>query len=135
MTAVLVILTAYYARLNRRMVAEMRAAREAIVLPHNLVVSVHIFGPGYGTIRVTNVGPGAAIDVDVELRMEPGNEWRVRWTQPVVTAGEAQDFYPHNPPGSETSPMMRLDETHRAVRHAGHRWDLPGCARPVAPSG
>lgn len=87
MTAALVLVTAYYAWQNRQMVQEMRAARAVSVLP-KVVVRWTYVGPGIGLPHITNVGVGAALDVDVELAFEPGGGFKRRWRSAVLTPGD-----------------------------------------------
>ncbi len=70
LTGALVLITGYYAFQNRQMAVEMRRSREATVRP-KLAVDVHLLTPMYAMARVTNVGQGPALDVDVELAFEP----------------------------------------------------------------
>jgi hypothetical protein len=66
LTALLVLITAFYAWQNRRMAVEMRRSREALIRP-KLAVDIHMIAPMYGVARVTNVGQGPAQDIDVKL--------------------------------------------------------------------
>lgn len=127
LTLALVLITAYYAWQNRRMVDEMREARIAQILPR-LRPTVHSLGAGLGRLRVVNVGPGPAIDVDLEIRMEPGNDWVVRWTAPVIGPGEHHDFWPRDA-GQSTGAILRLDaltERYQDFRIIGSMQDVVG---------
>jgi len=126
LTAALIGVTGYYAWQNRRMVLEMREARLAQTLPR-LRPTVYGLGAGLGRLRVVNVGPGPAIDVDVELRLEPGDEWSVRWTASVVAPGEKHDFWPHAS-ADPASNIMRIPEIAEKYQHLV----LTGTMRDVA---
>ncbi len=94
LTAVLVIVTAYYAWQNRQMVLEMRRSRELSVAPH-LVISIFMLGPTYGVPRLVNSGQGPALDVNVTLgfhrRDSSGIVERV-WQSTFMPPGEIHDF-------------------------------------------
>jgi len=73
LTLVLVGITAYYAWQNRQMVQEMRATRSLQVLP-KLALQWHGVGPTVSFIRIVNVGPGPALNVDLKLRFVPHDQ-------------------------------------------------------------
>lgn len=109
----------------------MQAARAAQVLPR-LVPTIRVFAPDYGMLRVVNVGPGPAIDVDAELRLEPG-EWAKRWTASVIVSGQHEDFYPHAD-GESSKPILRLTpmaETYQHFRIVGSCKDTTGTRHEV----
>ena len=91
LTAALVLITAYYAWQNRAMVREMRQARGVPLLP-KVVPTLRLLGAGHCLPRITNIGPGAATDVDVNVGFAPGGPVR-RWISPIVVPGEIHDFY------------------------------------------
>src|SRR5947209_8071758 len=64
LTAALILVTGYYAFQNRRMVGEMRRAREVAVMP-KLAIEFAFFGPMNVNVAIKNIGPGVALDVDV----------------------------------------------------------------------
>lgn len=66
LTAVLIVITAYYAWQTRRAVVEMQRARQLSVRP-KLVIAIEMPDPTIGRIAIKNVGAGAALDVDVTL--------------------------------------------------------------------
>jgi len=70
LTLVLIAVTAYYAFQNRRMVKEMERTRELSLLPR-LALEFHRLGSATVTLSICNVGPGAALDVDVRMVYEP----------------------------------------------------------------
>jgi len=70
LTGVLVLVTAYYAWQNQRMVGEMRRSRELSVLP-KLAVDLRLQGPTFAQVQVLNVGPGPALAVDLRIAFEP----------------------------------------------------------------
>lgn len=91
LTAALVLVTGYYAWQNRKMAIEMRHARMASVLP-KVVPSYEGYGGAVGFPRVVNVGPGAALDVDVTLSFQPGEGEARRWRVALLTPGEFREF-------------------------------------------
>lgn len=105
LTGVLVVVTAYYAYQTHLTVEEMKAGRSAQVFPH-LIPTMKLLGGGGGLLRVTNAGPGPALDVDVRLLLEPGVNER-RWQTPVVAPGEQHEFVPA--PDEEPNDLLGLD--------------------------
>jgi hypothetical protein len=124
LTAVLVAVTAYYAWQNRQMVLEMRATRNAHLRPH-LVPTLHPLVAGLCWLRLANVGPGAALKVNVDIALEPG-DWRRHWEMPVVTAGEAHDFVPRDTATGSVLRMDTLTERYATLRLTGTCVDATG---------
>jgi hypothetical protein len=96
LTAVLVVLTGYYAWQTRAMVTEMRNARQLSLRP-KIVLDVELLGPTFGVIVLANVGAGAALNADLTLRFhrpdgEVGDERR--WLEHVIAPGERHQFLP-----------------------------------------
>jgi hypothetical protein len=89
-TGVLVLVTAFYAFQTQRMAVEMASARAEQVRPH-VVLDVEKLGAGQVLLRVTNVGVGSAVGVDVRLSAEPG-ALDIPYTTPVLSPGEGQSF-------------------------------------------
>jgi hypothetical protein len=106
LTLVLVGATLYYAKKTADMAVEMRIARHAQVLPH-VVASMTYVGPNLGWIRVTNVGVGPAIDVDVRVRLVPGDDWDKRVVAAVLAPGEHKDLVTRP---TTSGPVLRLSE-------------------------
>jgi hypothetical protein len=71
-------------------------------MPHVLPGFEH-YGAGAGFPRVVNVGPGPAVDIDVEMWFEPGDGFRRRWTNPVLVTGDFRE-------------MVLKDESGKVVR-------------------
>jgi hypothetical protein len=71
LTAALVAVTVFYAWQNRKMVGEMKKARDATILP-KLALDLHALGPTVFDLAIKNVGPGAALDIDVQT---DGCQW------------------------------------------------------------
>jgi hypothetical protein len=141
LTAVLVVITGFYAWQNLRMANEMRAARGVSVLP-KLGISLGMVGPQHGFVYVTNVGPGAALDVDIRLVFEPlDNEphhrMETHWTASVIAAGETQDFMPERRTADQQSgegDILDIDAligTYRAIRLIGTYQDALGTKHKV----
>jgi hypothetical protein len=109
LTAALVAITGYYAWQNRRMATELRRSREALIRP-KLAVDVHLLTPMFAMARVTNVGQGPALDVDVELAFEPAPDSGAKrvvkgWRANVIAPGEHHDFQP--PEDVDLEPLVR----------------------------
>lgn len=116
LTGVLVIVTAFYAWQTRQMVAEMERARSASILPR-IAVSMHVVGPMVGWVRLTNVGPGPALDVAATIALEP-NGFEIGWQAHVVAPGETHDFNPTplDEPDAQLGYINRLTERFDHVR-------------------
>jgi hypothetical protein len=132
LTAILIIVTAYYAVQNRRMVRELAAARELTVLP-KLALEFLRLGPAAMDVLVSNVGPGPALDVDVRLVFEPrpgGNAGREehRWRRNLLAPGEQKDFLP---PGDLNDNLNRLPREYQEVQLVGSMKDVLGKAYVV----
>lgn len=106
LTGVLVAVTAYYSWQTHLTVRELRAARGSQVYPR-LVPTLGLIGGGHAFLRVTNVGPGPAIEVQVRISLEPGGSER-RWQTSVVAPGEHHDFIPA--PGEQPNGLLHLDQ-------------------------
>ncbi len=98
LTAGLLIVTGYYAWHTQRMAAEMKSSRELAVLP-KLAADIRFRFGSLGFLRLTNVGQGVALDVDVRIVFEPAEgssypQQERRWQAAVVAPGERRDFRP-----------------------------------------
>jgi hypothetical protein len=126
MTAALVLVTAFYAVQNYRMVAEMQRSRGLAILP-KLAVEFHRLGPTAMTVAIKNVGPGAALAVDVRLMYDPLDHEQfgpqVRWRRSVLAPGEQSDFMP---PGGVNDSVNTLPNTYRSIRLVGSMLDAAG---------
>jgi hypothetical protein len=77
--------------------AEMKAARDEMEVSRRLSVRPHlhlgvaVLAPLYGVLTIHNIGPGAALDVSLEISYEPGGFKRA-WKWPVMTAGDVHEF-------------------------------------------
>jgi hypothetical protein len=95
LTAVLILVTIYYAFQNRAMVKEMKHARDAALLP-KLALDFHRLAPTAMTAAIKNVGPGAAVDIDVRLVWDAiggGPAPERRWRRSILSPGEQTDFF------------------------------------------
>lgn len=126
LTVVLVIITAFYAWQNVRMVKEMRAARGVSVLPR-LVPSLKVVAPDVAWMRVTNAGLGPALDVRVALTLEPAG-WTIDWRAHVVAPAETHDFIPTRPALAvvETVRLTALTQEFSHIRLRGECRDALG---------
>ncbi len=112
LTLALVAVTIYYAIQNYRMVGEMAKARRATIRP-TLAIEFHRIGPTAITVAVRNVGPGAALDIDVRMIYVPardsGELVERRWRRKVLMSGEQYDFFP---PGALDGNLNALPATY-----------------------
>jgi len=131
LTAVLIAVTTYYAIQNRRMVGEMRKARNAAILP-KLALEFHPLGSTAMTVVIKNVGPGAALDLDVRVVYDPVGEGHqpqeARWRRNILASGEQYDFLP---PGGVNDNVNQLPATYKAVRLVGTMKDAAGATHDV----
>jgi len=131
LTAVLIAVTAYYAIQNAHMVGEMRRARLAALMP-KLAIEFQFIGPVTATVAIRNVGPGAALDIDVRLiyeRVQNGREApERRWRRNVLSSGEQFDF---GIPGETQGQIDSLASAYRAIRLVGKMKDAAGSEHKV----
>jgi hypothetical protein len=129
LTGALVLITGYYAWQNRKMASEMAAARQISVLP-KLVIEWTMASPVFGFPTLKNVGPGAALDVDVtisfeHLRPEGQSETR-KWTASVMVPGEERQFLPPSPPTGGLMDTEALAATYSRIILGGSYRDALG---------
>ena len=131
-------ITGFYAYQNYRMANEMRAAREVSVLP-KLSLHLGMVAPTLGFIYLSNVGPGAALDIDISVVFVPrrgASEPTVtrRWSATVMAPGETHHFFPERRTETqaagegETLRIEALVETYAEVRLDGSYRDALGKA-------
>lgn len=116
LTAALVAVTVFYAWQNRKMVGEMKKARDATILP-KLALDLHTLGPTVFDLAIKNVGPGAALDIDVQTEWMPVDESAaapgVRWRRNILSPGGQVELFP---PGELSGNHESLPETYKEVR-------------------
>ena len=114
LTLVLVLVNIWYALQVRQTVAEMRRARGAAVLPE-LVIGIHAPGAGAGWPEITNVGPGAAINVDARISYLPDGP-TTEWHEHVVAPNQSIELFPPKPDAPNES-LYYLDEMTALFTH------------------
>jgi hypothetical protein len=131
LTAVLIVVTLYYAVQNARMVGEMQRTRKLVVMP-KLAIEFHRLGPTAMSVAIKNVGPGAALGIDVRLIYVPANPEHDRperrWRRNVLASGEQYDFMP---PGGANDSINTLTATYSAIRLLGSMTDASGANHEV----
>lgn len=126
LTAVLVLITAFYAFQNWRMAVEMRRSRETAILPR-LALGFYRLGRTAISTEIRNVGPGAALSVDVELTYIPIDESaqsesrRVRY--PLLASGHYVDLFP---PGELNDNLNHIPATYKSITLRGSMFDAAG---------
>jgi hypothetical protein len=131
LTAVLVAVTAYYAWQNRRVVAEMKRATDLAIEPA-IVLRPQILVPGkYVMFRAQNVGGGAAIGLQVEVRFEGAAADAealapYRWHAPSLAPHEHADLYARERPDAKMLEVAALVDRAPVVRLVGHCFDVLG---------
>ncbi len=121
----LVVVTRNYARATNRMVEEMKAARGVQVLPR-VVPTIARLHAGHALLRVTNVGPGPALDAHLEILQEPNGPSR-EWSSPLIAPQEVHDFFPTPPDGNPDRNFLHLD----AITEVYERFRIRGSFRDV----
>jgi hypothetical protein len=130
LTAVLVLVTGYYAWQNRGMVKEMQATRKVTVFP-KLALEWTMPSPTLGFPTIRNVGPGPALDVEIEVRLVPlpGHEEQQevrRWTASVIAPAEAREFIPPRKGKSGAMKTEDMAATYRCIQLTGSYTDVLG---------
>lgn len=131
LTAVLVAVTAYYAWQNRRVVAEMKRATDLAIEP-SIVLRPQILVPGkYVMFRAQNVGGGAAVGLEAEVRFEGVSTDAealapYRWHAPSLASQEHADLYARERPNAKMLEVSELVHRAAVVRLVGHCFDVLG---------
>jgi hypothetical protein len=131
LTAALVLVTSFYAWQNRAMAREMKRARDATILP-KLALDFHRLGPNVVELAIRNVGPGAALDIDVRTEwvpIAPGQTTpQTRWRRNLLSPGEQVELAP---PGDLSANMNHLPSTYKEIRLLGTMADAAGTRHVV----
>jgi len=111
-TSVLVVLTGFYAFQTKKTVDVLKKTAEMEFLP-KIKGHVHMVGPVHLHIRVSNVGKGSAIGLQVTFVVVGTNTVKRNWTQPLFVPGDFQDFpIPKSESEEESSvPYFQENET------------------------
>ncbi|RYG86025.1 MAG: hypothetical protein EON59_10935 [Alphaproteobacteria bacterium] len=135
LTALLVLITGYYAFQNREMAKEMRLARGESVFPH-VVLRWHSVGPKHSLIRVTSVGKAAALNVDVMVTLCPAHEEDKaisrRLQMSVMTPGESEDIIPSRGLDQGFMTMTELVANFDRVELNGSAQDIMGGVHQIS---
>ena len=134
LTAVLVIVTGFYAWQTRRTVDELRKARAVAVRPH-LALRLHEVDPTVTFVQVINVGSGPALDVEVEVRFvalsdtsEAVESSMIQ--EPAMAPGEFLDAIPMGP-GQQVLNTAALAARVARIELRGTMVDAFGTPYPV----
>jgi hypothetical protein len=131
LTVALIAVTIFYAIQNVRMVNEMAKTRKLAVLP-KLMVEFHRVGPAAALVAIKNVGPGAALDVDVTLVYDAavgGDESpKQRWRRNILSSGEQFEFIP---PGDLNDNINTIPLAYKEIRLTGEMTDATGARHIV----
>jgi hypothetical protein len=130
LTAILVVINAYYAVQNWQLRQEARRAREEAVRP-KLAIEFHRLGPTATTIAIRNVGPGVAFAIDVKLSFVPQTGDGVherRWRANILESGAQADFLP---PGELNDNLNGLPAVFREIALSGTLKDADGVEHSV----
>lgn len=91
-TAVLVGITAYYAKQTKKTVDSMDKATEAQFMPY-LKASLAQIGPVALDLQLTNVGKGPAREIEVEYFVQEIADSARKWTQTLMMPDDHQRFF------------------------------------------
>lgn len=125
LTGALVLITAYYAWQTHRMASEMGRARGVALLPKPAPTMTYL-APDVAMPTVINAGPGTALNVYLEMWLEPGNGHRRQWRTPVLAPGERHEFILKQRSGSGVLSMTEITKTFRSLRVRGTFRDALG---------
>jgi hypothetical protein len=116
LTAVLVGVTLYYAIQTKALVDESQRARATAILPR-LVLDIRTVAAGVGFVRVRNVGPGPAFDVEARITLMPDG-FTIPWGPHIFVPGQAQEFHvtPPDEPNAQLGYINRLVERYSHIR-------------------
>jgi hypothetical protein len=135
LTAVLVAITGYYAWQTRQTVEELRRTRAVAVLPR-LVLRMCDVGPTTSFIEVMNVGPGPAIDVNVDVsfvsRSEGVQPSQRRLQSSVLVSGESHQVIPKSDQGQGIPDTATLAARFQRIEMTGTLTDALGVRHTVA---
>lgn len=92
----LVIITSYYAIQTRRTLAAINKSTETSVLPH-LKCSMGVVGVDTLFLKISNVGVGSAINVNLEYEVESISNSSREWMSSIMLPEESYQFYIMNP--------------------------------------
>jgi hypothetical protein len=130
LTAILVVINAYYAFQNWQLRQETRKGRAEAIRP-KLALEFHRLAPTVTTIAVRNVGPGVAFAVDVKIAFVPHEgdaASEQRWRANILESGAQGDFMP---PGDLNDNLNGLPSMFREIRLSGTLKDTDGIEHAV----
>ena len=95
LVAALVIVTSYYAITTRKTLSAVNRSTEVSVKPH-IKCSMAIIGTDTLFLKVSNVGVGSALNVNLEYSVESIDNSNRSWTSSVILPKESYRFYIKN---------------------------------------
>lgn len=95
LVAALVIVTSYYAVTTRKTLSAVNRSTEVSVKPH-IKCSMAIIGADTLFLKVSNVGVGSALNVNLEYSVESIENSNTSWTSSVILPEESYRFYIKN---------------------------------------
>ncbi len=134
-TLALVVATGYYAKQTRRMLGEMRASREQAIRP-KLALALRYHTPTFAAIAVKNVGPGAALEADLEFAFGPGAHGQQTrevkpWRTNLIASGEEHCFLPPAGPDGSALEVKGLAAAFEQIELTGTVRDALGTLHQV----
>lgn len=109
-TIVLVIVTAWYATENRRMVKRMDQEREELSRPV-LTFQIIPWQPQLLKLRIQNVGNGPALQIKGTIEsVRRSGSVNIPWSYPILAASKYEEFGFPTPSGASNEERFRLDE-------------------------
>lgn len=112
---ILVIITGIYAYLTRRMVLEMKTARENQI-DSNLIATPVFADHIYAEVQLVNAGPGTALDIELSISLDPPLQTVVKtWHHPAFLVGQKENFLLPMANHSRRDSLRELAEKHNSV--------------------
>jgi len=100
-TMVLVIITGYYAKQTKKTVTAIEKSAELSIQPH-LKASIIMMGPVAIDLKISNVGNGAAKNIELEFWIETKDSTKKNWNKPLLMPKEGEEFFiPDEQKGSQ----------------------------------
>lgn len=122
-TAVLVIVTGYYAKQTKNTVDVLKRTAELSVRPH-LKGTFQQIGPVAGDLKIQNVGNGPANRIELSYWIDSKDETKRNWTKPLLMPNDSDEFFI---PKNENQPAfdnVYFEDNQTTIRITGKYFDI-----------
>jgi len=124
-TIVLVIITGYYAKQTKNTVTAIQKSAELSIQPH-LKASINMIGPVAIDLKISNVGNGAAKNIELEFWIETKDSTKKSWNKPLLMPKEEEEFFiPDEQKGSQFG-VDHFKQNQTTIRIQGKYYDILG---------